>query len=127
MKDFPRVNEPFKWTSIIRKAITIYAQGSTQQKAADEAGMSRTHLSLCMKHPECQALYEEVIFKTGLALRSELVKSMKMLCARKIEDCMENGDKDTALQYMKEIRTMLALDDVKEDKRDVTFRIIKDE
>ena len=121
---FPRINEPFKWSPIIRKAVRLYAEGMAQGKAAAEAGMTQQHLCLCMKHPEVQEYYQWVIMNTGLALKSEIVKSMKKIAEKKIEEALTAGDRDTALSYLKEVRQMLGLDEIQEEKKKITIEVL---
>lgn len=118
MTKFPHIEKPFRWTPTIRKAVEIYAQGTTQMVAAEKAGMTKEHLSLCLSHPEVRAFHDQVVVSTGLALKSEMVKTLKEVATRKLEIALsDESDKDTLLNYTREIAKLLGLDEVQEEKK----------
>ena len=119
MGNFPDLNKPLNITPVIDKAIYYYSMGCSQEEAAKKAGLSRSHLTKCLYHPDARALLEKYTKETGLAIRSELLRSMKIVAERKLEEALTEGDKSTFLEYTKAIRDMLAMDQQVEEKKEI--------
>lgn len=119
MGTFPNLDKPLKISEDIDKAIFYYSTGCSQEKAAERAGISRSHLTKCLYHPDARALLDKYTVDTGLAVRTELLRAIKKVAEKKLEEALTGGDKSTFLDYTKAIRDMLAFDTPVEEKKEI--------
>lgn len=94
----------FKWDSRKIRAAELLAEGDLTQEevglSCDESNpVTRFSIIRWLECPEFSKRVDELVEETGLARKSEVIK----LCKKQVRDRLNNDDKDSALDWLKQL------------------------
>lgn len=99
---------PFEWNPERSEAALQLAQGKSQQKSADAAGVSKQSIVNWLKHPDFAAEVDKLSLMVGPASKAERVRIAMRVIQQKVRDDGTLDTKADLLDWVKFVSTEIS-------------------